>query len=246
MEITKAPRRIISLVPSQTELLINLGVNVVGRTKFCIHPANKVKNIPIIGGTKKFRFEKISGLQPDLIIGNKEENYEAGIAQLKSEYLVWMSDIFSIKDALEMIHQVSDICQKREKGEELVRNVKDSLAQIKGQFSGNVLYLIWREPWMAVGRQTFVHDLLEHLGFENVINDLRYPELTQTQITELNPDYIFLSSEPFPFKNKHLEEIQMEWPSANCHLVDGEMFSWYGSRLLKIQEYFMNLKMELS
>lgn len=237
VEVPQNPRRIISLVPSQTELLIDLGLNVVGRTKFCIHPREKVRDISIIGGTKKFRFDQIEKLNPDLIIGNKEENYEEGIARLSEQYPVWMSDITTIQDALEMIRMVSELTGVSERGHSLSSQIDQELQSVKEKFSGSVLYLIWKTPWMAAGRETFIDSMLTHLGFDNALSESRYPELSEVQIQELNPDYIFFSSEPYPFKETDLSQ---NWNSKK-RIVDGEMFSWYGSRLIKSADYFRSL-----
>ncbi len=237
VEVPDSPKRIISLVPSQTELLIDLGLPVIGRTKFCIHPADKVKDILIIGGTKHFHFDRIRALQPDLIIGNKEENYPEGISQLEKEYPVWMSDIVTLEDALDMIRKVAALGSVREEGGAMADQLAADLASIKNTFSGKVLYLIWKKPWMTAGRQTFIHSMLTHLGFENVITADRYPELTDQQLANLSPDYLFLSSEPFPFQEADVLEVSEKW-DVQARLVDGEMFSWYGSRLLTSVGYF--------
>ena len=234
VEVSQCPKRIISLVPSQTELLLDLGVNVVGRTKFCTHPKERLESIPIIGGTKKFRFDEIRALNPDLIIGNKEENYEEGIVELSNKYPVWMSDITTIQDAIEMIRKISDLCGVSARGNSMSLQIERELELVKDKFSGSVLYLIWKNPWMAVGTGTFINSILTHLGFDNVITANRYPELTDEQINDFRPDYVFFSSEPYPFKEN---DLLQDWSSKNI-IVDGEMFSWYGSRILKAVEYF--------
>ena len=234
VEVSQCPKRIISLVPSQTELLLDLGVNVVGRTKFCTHPKERLESIPIIGGTKKFRFDEIRALNPDLIIGNKEENYEEGIVELSNKYPVWMSDITTIQDAIEMIRKISDLCGVSARGNSMSLQIERELELVKDKFSGSVLYLIWKNPWMAVGTGTFINSILTHLGFDNVITANRYPELTDEQINDFRPDYVFFSSEPYPFKEN---DLLQDWSSKNI-IVDGEMFSWYGSRLLKVVDYF--------
>ncbi|WP_436517434.1 ABC transporter substrate-binding protein [Ekhidna sp. To15] len=225
------PRRIISLVPSQTEFLIDTGAPVVGRTKFCIHPANKVSKIPVIGGTKKFRFDSIRALNPDLIIGNKEENYQEGIDELANEFPVWMSDIYTLNDAFKMMTALGSICNKEELSNQIIRVCKNATKAVKGAKSGKVVYLIWKDPWMVAGKDTFIDHMLEHLGFENLVTEKRYPELTSEQIAELNPDTILFSSEPYPFTEEHLRQVQIQWPEASLELVDGELYSWYGSRL---------------
>ena len=224
-------KRIVSLVPSQTEFLIDIGAPVVGRTKFCIHPAEAVRQIPIIGGTKNFRFDAIRELKPDLIIGNKEENYQEGIEQLQKEFPVWMSDIFTLHDAFEMMAAIGSICNLEKNTEQILANCRSAMESVKGSRAGKAVYLIWKNPWMAAGKNTYIDHLLGYLGFENLITKERYPELSSEQIKELNPDYVLFSSEPYPFKEKHLQEAQNLWSQANSELVDGEMYSWYGSRM---------------
>lgn len=240
------PRRIISLVPSQTELLADLGLDeqVVGITKFCVHPPDWLKRKTIIGGTKNFWFEKIASLNPDLIIGNKEENYKEGIDELRKGYPVWMSDISTIDEALKMILSLGEITETEQVSERIVTNIRDKFQYIRKYNGQSVLYLIWRDPWMTVGADTFIHQMLSSVGLRNITaTKKRYPRITSEEINALNPDYIFLSSEPFPFTEKHAKEIQQISPQAKVLLVDGEMFSWYGSRLVKAPDYFNKLQL---
>lgn len=241
--VTRPLTRIVSLVPSQSELLYHLGLDaeVAGITKFCIHPEGWIKSKTIVGGTKKFDFEAIDRLQPDLIIGNKEENYKEGIEHLQSKYPVWMSDLENFQDAIAMIGQIGSLVNRKEQAAELVKRIENSFATLPSFQSKKVLYLIWRKPWMAVGPNTFIHDILRQLKFSNVVNQSRYPELTEATIQALNPEVILLSSEPFPFAEKHVDELQAICPQATIELVDGEMFSWYGSRLQYAPAYFQQL-----
>lgn len=243
VQVPFPPRRIISLVPSQTELLADLGLadSVVGITKFCIHPASWRHTKTIVGGTKNFRFDVIDSLSPDLIIGNKEENYEAGINALRERYPVWMSDIVSLADALTMIRAVGMLTAREARGSQLAGRVEaafGSLQRFKGQ---RVLYLIWRNPWMAAGKDTFIDTMLGLLGLQNAVTESRYPVLTPEALQALAPDYVFLSSEPYPFRIQHADELRAMLPLAGIQLVDGEMFSWYGSRLLQAPAYFNTL-----
>lgn len=239
-------KRIISLVPSQTELLYDLGLDqeVVGITKFCVHPPHWLKEKPIIGGTKKFHFETIDRLQPDLIIGNKEENYREGIELLQKKYPVWMSEIVTLDDALSMIFSVSEIAGKQSSGASIVERIRKSFEEMEPTKS-SVLYVIWKKPWMGTGKGTFINSMLEIIGLENVLQSERYPELTEGEIKELNPEVLLLSSEPYPFQEEHIEELKRIVPRSKIILVDGEMFSWYGSRLLKAPDYFKSLTFKL-
>jgi ABC-type Fe3+-hydroxamate transport system substrate-binding protein len=235
-------------VPSQTELLADLGLGdrVAGITKFCIHPEEWRKTKTIIGGTKKFNLEIIQALNPDLILGNKEENYPEGIDELQKCYPVWMSDIVTIDDACRMILQIGDLTGTSEEASALEERIKNELASIPKLKPQNTLYLIWKNPWMAAASGTFIHEMLFNSGLQNCLeNRIRYPELTSDEIRILNPDLILLSSEPYPFTTKHIDELQQLCPNAKILLANGEMFSWYGSRLLKFPAYLESFRKAL-
>jgi ABC-type Fe3+-hydroxamate transport system substrate-binding protein len=249
VSISFPPQRIVSLVPSQTELLFDLGLEeqVVGITKFCIHPGHWRNTKTIIGGTKKFDIDLIRSLQPDLIIANKEENYPEGIHTLAAQYPVWTSDIITLTDALNMIRQVGQITNTSFRSDTIAGEVESLFAKLTRLPSLRTLYLIWKSPWMAAAPGTFIHEMMRLSGLENCFTtQTRYPELNTEQLVRLNPELILLSSEPYPFKEKHIEELQFLCPQAKILLVDGEMFSWYGSRLLKFPEYLESLKKILS
>lgn len=241
------PRRIVSLVPSQTELLCDLGldIEIVGITRFCIHPAHWRFQKTIVGGTKKFRFEVIDRLQPDLIIGNKEENDKESIEVLAERYPIWVSDIVTLSDAYAMIRSVGDMTNRADKATQIIHSIEEAFRSLKKRPAKKVLYLIWKNPWMGVGAKTFIHSMLETMGFQNVLlHKPRYPELSNEEMIALAPEVILLSSEPYPFKEKHQEELQALFPMSKIMLVDGEMFSWYGSRLIQAPAYFNRLVFE--
>lgn len=251
MAFNAPPRRIVSLVPSQTELLFDLGLDesVVGVTKFCIHPKEKCKAKTKIRGTKNINFERIASLQPDLIIGNKEENDHSQIEHLQALYPVWMSDIANVEDALNMIKAIGEITETTQKANNLVSEISTAFqSEIPNPQSAiKVAYLIWRSPWMAVGSGTFIDSMLSQGGFTNVFGaKTRYPEITLEELAAAAPEVVMLSSEPYPFKERHFEEIKQLCPSVVVKLVDGELFSWYGSRMLQAAPYFINLSNELS
>ncbi len=243
--VPHSPKTIVSLVPSQTELLFDLGLSdmIAGVTKFCVHPADARSKV-IVGGTKKFNFERIHKISPDLVIGNKEENYREGIEELRKHYPVWMSDINTLKEALQMISQLGVIMQREEQTSDLIHRIKNrfsSLPAIHGK-RGKALYFIWKKPYMVAAGNTFIHEMLDYAGFENVAAHLnRYPELTVDQIRALRPDHLLLSSEPYPFRTEHIHEFKDLFPETRVHIVDGEFFSWYGSRLLLAGDYFEKL-----
>jgi ABC-type Fe3+-hydroxamate transport system substrate-binding protein len=236
------PKRIISLVPSQTEYLYDLGLEeeVIGITKFCIHPASWRKTKTIIGGTKNVSIEKVRALKPDLIIGNKEENSKDDIEQLRSIAPVWMSDIYTFPDALEMMRMIGEMTKKEDRANTIIATIEKQFSELKDHQPSkqeSVLYLIWDKPVIGVASNTFIDDVLKRAGFSNIlVEQERYPQLNS--LKELNPTYVFLSSEPYPFQEKHMQQFQQIFPHSKIKLVDGELFSWYGSRLLKSVSYF--------
>lgn len=240
------PQRIISLVPSQTELLYDLGIGdrVVGITKFCIHPEEWFRSKPRVGGTKKVDIEKVRALRPDLIIGNKEENERTDIEALAQEFPVWMSDINHLPDALDMIRRVGALTGTTAKAEGIATDIEAAFAGLRPSTEGySVAYLIWRGPWMVAGPGTFINDMLMRCGYANAFahRTERYPEVTSAELAAADPDLIFLSSEPYPFAEKHIAELNLILPGAPVRLVDGEMYSWYGPRLLRSPAYFSGL-----
>ncbi len=240
------PKRIVSLVPSQTEFLADLGLEneVVGITKFCIHPAEWFQNKKRVGGTKTIDFQKVEALKPDLIIGNKEENEQGQIEYLAQKFPVWMSDIGTLEEALDMMRLLGQLVGKAEKAAALAAEVENRFLQLPKVMGARpkVAYLIWRKPYMAAARNTFIDNMLLHAGYDNVFAGLsRYPEVSAEQLRAARPDYIFLSSEPYPFAEKHFPALREICPDAQVRLVDGELFSWYGSRLLLAPGYYVSL-----
>lgn len=233
------PNRVISLCPSITETLIELGVNVVGRTKFCIHPKEKISQISVVGGTKKVNFDKIISLNPDLIIAEKEENTPEIVFILEKHFPVYVVNIETWEDGINMIVRLGDLVGQTE-GFLAISKQLEKINFPKISKSQRVAYLIWKKPYMSVGNRTFIHSVLSKLGFENVFAsaESRYPEFEIKELHALMPDLILFSSEPYPFKEKDLEELKQFMPSARMKLVDGEMFSWYGIRMLKALNYF--------
>lgn len=243
-----SPLRIVSLVPSITELLFDLGLHdeVAGITKFCVHPKEWFQTKTRIGGTKTVSAEKIRALQPLLILANKEENVKEQVEELAKEFQVYVSDITTIQEAYEMIKQVGELTGTKEKAIEIVETVKAGLHKPTEGKILKALYLIWQKPYMSVGGDTFINDMMNIAGFVNVLKDQkRYPQLTVDEIKSLNPDVILLSSEPFPFKQKHAAELMQLTGIEHIKLVDGEIFSWYGSRMLKAPAYFAKLRESL-
>jgi len=239
--VIKSPlKRIVSVVPSQTELLFDLGIgdSIVGVTWFCIHPDGAMEKHKM-GGTKSLKLEKIAALHPDLIIANKEENAQDQIEWLAERFPVWISDIKVLDDATAMIKSIGDITGKSLKANEIIKDINAVFESLKPERTLNALYLIWKHPYMSVGADTFIHDMMKRAGFINVMgSSTRYPEVSENDIKKINPEMVLLSSEPYPFKQKHVLELKKLLPDSEIRLVNGEMFSWYGSRLIKAGEYF--------
>lgn len=248
VEINYPPKRVVSIVPSQTEYLYALGLEdeVVGITKFCIHPKKWYKEKNRVGGTKNVNLEKVKALKPDLIIGNKEENDKENIKALEKIAPVWMSDIFTLKDAYHMMLSIGEITKTEIKAKTIINTIQQDFKAFSPQlFNKKFLYLIWQNPSIAVGQSTFInHILTDVFKMKNALGDeQRYPQLDRNP--ELNPEFVLLSSEPYPFKEKHIEEFQQKYPMAKVILVDGEFFSWYGSRLLEAPRYFIELQKQM-
>jgi len=248
-EVPKTPKRIISLVPSQTELLVDLGLEkfIIGVTKFCIHPSYLRKKKTIVGGTKNIKIDKIKALKPDIILCNKEENTKEIVEACEQIAPTHVSDIFTLDDSKELIMQYGEILSCKTAAENIVKKLNIEISKfqqfIKNTKEKKVAYFIWRNPWMVAGNNTFINHLLELNNFKNIYsNKQRYPEINLDEITKNDAlDFILLSSEPYPFKEKHISEISKYYKNSQTILVDGEMFSWYGSRLLKAFDYFIQL-----
>ncbi len=249
-ELTYTPKRIVSLVPSQTELLhfLELAIETVGITKFCVRPHEWFQTKQRIGGTKSVDIPSVQSLKPDLIIANKEENVKEQVQELANDYPVWVTDVNNFEGALKMIGDLGALTNKISFSENLIHRLKESFGSMAISVNDQALtvnccYLIWRNPYMTVGGDTFINDMLQRCGLKNCFTELnRYPEVTIDQLTAANPQLILLSSEPYPFKQQHIEELQQQLPDTKILLVDGEMFSWYGSRLLHAASYFENFR----
>jgi len=250
IELADTPTRIVSLVPSQTEFIADLGLKdeLVGITKFCIRPPDLKSQSTVIGGTKDASVNKILNLKPHVVIANKEENEQKRINELGRKLPVWVSNVETLADAKDMMSRLGDLLGKPLLAQSILKSLEGSLQHFVPPGSGQrVLYLIWQLPFYTVGGDTFIHHILELAGFNNVTGSLtRYPELNQQEIEALHVDYIFLSSEPFPFGQQHKNLLAKLFPKSKLILVDGAMFSWYGSRLLHLAEYLTELKRKLT
>lgn len=243
------PKRIVSIVPSQTELLYDLGLedSIVGITKFCVHPIHFKATKKIVGGTKNVSFEKVKELNPDVIIANKEENTIEIVDELSQICPVIVTDIYTIEDNLHMILDFGKLFNRRIEAQKWFDKInfayKDFKKFIKDKPTKKAAYFIWKNPHMVAGKHTFINTLLDLNHFENIYKEKgRYPEVELKKIRlEGDPDLVFLSSEPYPFKDEDAFEIGRYTHHAKTVFVDGEMFSWYGSRIFKSFEYFKQL-----
>ncbi|PWU02893.1 MAG: cobalamin-binding protein [Bacteroidetes bacterium] len=254
LKFEKTPARIVSIVPSQTELICDLGLSkqLVGVTKFCVHPKRIIQNKSKVGGTKKIDINKVKLLSPDIIIANKEENEKGQVEELENICPVWTSDIHNLNDAIHMISALGEILGAEKKSNEIIEKIESGFREYdqkrnlwrREQLKLSAAYLIWRKPYMVAGGDSFINCMMEVCGFENAFADcLRYPEKSLDELK--NCDVLLLSSEPFPFQQKHIEELKKNFAELGgiksppkIVLVDGEIFSWYGSRIALAPSYF--------
>lgn len=244
-----APTRIISLVPSITELLASLELDecVCGITKFCVHPPHWRSRKTIVGGTKNIHYSRIAALSPQLIIANKEENAQEQVEALAQEFPVWLTDAASMAGALQMIRDIGLLTHRPRQAQAITDVIQHAFRALNPVVPPRkCCYLIWQDPLMTVGHDTFISDMLQRVGLQNVFAHLsRYPVVSPNMIADARPDIILLSSEPYPFAQKHLAAYQTLFPQAQVMLADGEMFSWYGSRMQFAPAYFQKLLQNL-
>lgn len=242
--------RVISTVPSQTELLFTLGLDneIIGITKFCVHPNSWFRSKKRIGGTKNLNLKLIQNLSPDLIIANKEENEKEQIHFLSKKHDVYVSDVYDLKSALHMIHDIGILGKKENEALKIIEKIQLGFKTlIRPVIQTNVAYLIWKNPFMVAGGETFINDMLAKCGFKNVFESKkRYPEVKIGELKKSGCNLLLLSSEPYPFKERHLKELKAFLPNIKIILVDGEWFSWFGSRLINSPVYFKQLICEIN
>lgn len=244
--IESTPKTIISLVPSISSLLnyFELDTETIGITKFCTHPKHWLKSKKIIGGTKNLQIKNIIALQPDLIIANKEENIREQVEELATHFPVWLTDVNHLNDALNMIADIGQLNNRIELSQQLIEKINSGFQTLQNQNKARyrTCYLIWKDPYMSIGGDTFIHDMMLQAGFDNIFGHLtRYPSKTLEDIIAHQPELILLSSEPYPFKEKHILELKSLLPNTRFCLVDGVPFSWYGDQIQYAPEYFKKL-----
>ncbi|OQY36503.1 MAG: hypothetical protein B6243_03000 [Anaerolineaceae bacterium 4572_5.2] len=244
VEVDGDPQRLVSLVPSITELLaVGFGMEeqVVGVTDYCIHPASLLKNKVRLGGPKTIDVKKLQALAPQLVIASKEENTREQVLEMATFVPVYVADVKSKADAFEAMLAIGRLLRQEHQSQQLIAQIKSAFAALpKVEKRHSAAYLVWKEPFIAVGADTFVHDMLLSAGFSNVFasHHTQYPATSFNEIAALRPQYVLLSSEPYPFSDEHKNWFEERLPGVEIVLVDGEMFSWYGVRMAKAPAYF--------
>ena len=234
--------RIVCLVPSITELLFELGLGdeVVGRTGFCIHPWDEVRKVPKVGGTKDIKLEKIRALEPTHVVVNVDENRRED-AEALAEFVpqIVVTHPCAPRDNLDLYRQMGSVFGRTDEAEALCARFEAAWSRAVGgdRPRQDVLYLIWREPWMSVAPDTYIGQTLAAFNWHTVPREpeSRYPEIDLADFAGV--DRVLLSSEPYHFKDEHLAEVRAAVPGAQVALVDGEMTSWYGSRAIAGLDY---------
>jgi ABC-type Fe3+-hydroxamate transport system substrate-binding protein len=237
-----APNRIVSLVPSLTEALFAFGVGerVVGRTRYCLWPPRAVGKVPTVGGTKKADVRRVLELEPDLVVAVKEENTRENINELEEAGVrVFVGAPENVAEAITMLRELAGTIESPRAGavlhpiERVYGRLREGAAQSERH---RVFAAIWKNPYMSVGSDTYVHDVLKTCGGENVCGDMaRYPVVTLEEIEALQPEIILLPDEPYPFSAEDLPGFYaLDVPAARSdriHLVDGKLLTWYGPRM---------------
>ena len=265
--LARADARIVSLVPSITELLFDLGVGdrLVGRTGFCIHPKDSIKTVPKVGGTKSVDIERIRELVPTHLIVNIDENEKPTIDKLASFVPnVIVTHPLGPLENLPLYRLLGGIFGRESRAAELCEAFRKAYSAAVGACAAlpheRVLYLIWKAPWMTVSRDTYISRTLAAVGWDTVVIESkdRYPKIELTPALLASVDRILLSSEPYAFRERDLDEIRQMLGAANNYfvptpmeefespvkvsLIDGEMTSWYGSRAIKGMKYLSRLR----
>lgn len=238
------PQKIVSLCPSITETLFAIGAGelLVGRTDYCVHPQTKIRKIPAVGGTKNFRIDEIVALNPDLIIAEKEENPKNKILKLHDQIPVFVFSVESFNDALAMIAKLGELTGKEKESYDLLNRVRHAFEDIRPEGTQTAAYLIWEKPLMAAGNNTFINAMMEKAGFRNIFAERpeRYPKITVRDLMDKKPETLILSTEPCTYTEADVKRYRQLLPNTNVILINGELFSWYGARMLKAAEFIQH------
>ena len=245
ISIPKNITKIVSLVPSISELIYDLNAEdkIVGVTKFCVHPKYFQIEKTVVGGVQEFDIDKIIALKPDVVFASKDENFEDEIIELRKHVPVYVTDVKNVNEAISMIKTIGALLNKRSDADKITMKIdmqlKDLAKVTDDLLYRSAAYFVWNDPWVAAGKDTFIDSLLKLIKVDNVFSNLkeRYPMVTGANIHIGNPQMIMLPSEPFKFEDKHAIEIGRHTHDAATFFVDGQMFSWYGSRLVKSIDY---------
>lgn len=245
------PQRIVSLVPSVTEALFELGLGprVVGATDWCVHPAAAVADLPRVGGTKNPSLARVLELEPDLVIANQEENRERDVARLRAAGIrVWVTYPRTVADGVALVRELAALGAPRERAEPLCASLETALARARTHAPARrtrVFCAIWKRPWMAVGADTYADDLIALCGGENVFGraaggaagERRYPIVDEAQIEAAQPEVVLLPDEPYAFGARDVAELAaLATPASEAgriHCLDGTLVSWYGPRIAR-------------
>jgi len=215
---------------------------IVGITSFCVHPEECFRTKTRVGGTKTLSSERVLALSPDLVIANKEENDRHAIQQINKSVPVYVSDIKTVEDVYRLITDLGYLCHVTQEANSLKLAIQKSLSELTTTPVYSVAYLIWKDPYMSVGGDTFIQHMLKLGGLHGYLeHDGRYPQIAMEDLARADIDVILLSSEPFPFAEKHITEIEAA-TGKPCLLVDGELYSWYGPRMLQSARYFEQVR----
>lgn len=250
--------RIVSLVPSITELLFALGLqeNVVGRTGFCVHPRAQVRRVSKVGGTKTVDVAKIRKLGPTHLVVNIDENPRATVEELMLTVPnVIVTHPIAPEDNLHLYRLIGGIFGREAQAEALCERFAAELAETRAFAQAlpreQVLYLIWKSPWMTVGRATYISRMLDLVGWDTVPEHAhaRYPTIDLKPEVMRHVQQVLLSTEPYSFAERHVQQIQEALPvpgRARVALIDGSMTSWYGSRAIEGLRYLREFRARCS
>jgi ABC-type Fe3+-hydroxamate transport system substrate-binding protein len=247
LDIPRPPRRIVSLIPSTTELLCDLGLAdaIVGITAYCVEPRAIVRTKKKIGGEKNPDLDAIRALAPDLVIANLEENVRADVESLRASGVpVWVTYPRTVDDTVRLIRDVGAVTGTESRASALADEIEEEAGRVRSETAtrrpASVFYPIWRDPYMTINRDTYVHDVLSTVGATNVFAERaeRYPTITLDEMAARKPEVIILPDEPFRFRRVHVKDFEpyVDVPAVRdgrIHLMDGKIFCWHGPRLLE-------------
>lgn len=261
-----SPLRIVSLVPSLTHMVCDFGLksSVIGCTTFCIDPPDLRRTAVNIGGTKNPDLDKIASLKPTHILVNEEENKPEHILACEALAPTLRTFPKSPQDVPDLLRQVGTWLARGDEGESWACRVERGLMRLRERRQeaplekNKYLYMIWKEPYMAVSDDTYIAAMLRLIGLDNVAHHIvRYPTLTVPDMRERSPDIVFLSSEPYPFRERDILALKAQWSDASVptgetrdnlpifRKIDGKLLSWYGTMTAQGLEYLANLFSDL-